>query len=98
VNAVSLLATLVQRDPLRFTPAGVPILGFRVQHQSTQWEARAERRVELEMAAVAMAEPALELEHVDLGRSISLNGFLAPRRRNSRGIVLHVTAFEFIEV
>ncbi len=97
MNAVSLSARLIQRDPLRFTPAGIPVLGFRVQHDSMQREAGSERRIEMELAAVAMAEQALRLERVELGRGLAVSGFLAPRRRNSRGVVLHVTGFELNE-
>ena len=97
MNSVRLSARLIQRDPLRFTPAGIPVLRFRVQHDSSQREAGGERRVELELAAVAMAQQALRLERIDLGRALSVSGFLAPRRRDSRGLVLHVIEFELNE-
>ena len=97
MNAVRLSARLVERDPLRYTPAGIPVLGVRLQHDSMQAEAGSQRRVELELAAIAMAEQALRLERVELGRGIAISGFLAPRRRNSRGLVLHVTGFEIDE-
>jgi len=57
-NQLTLAGTLVARDALRYTPAGVPIVSFRVAHASQQSEAGAARQVEMEMACVAVEERA----------------------------------------
>ena len=67
-NRVDLQVLLVQRDSLRYSPAGIPILAAVLAHSSEQAEAGATRKVELELPAVfagraAQATPAqLEME------------------------------------
>jgi primosomal replication protein N len=88
---------LLERESLRYTPAGVPMVGLKLAHQSSQREAGAERQVEFEMAAVAADAVALRMSRVPLGVTLRLDGFLAPRRRNVRSLVLHVTGFELAQ-
>jgi primosomal replication protein N len=88
---------LLERESLRYTPAGVPMVGLKLSHQSAQREAGAERQVEFEMAAVAADAVALRMSRVPLGATLQIDGFLAPRRRNVRSLVLHVTGFEPIQ-
>jgi primosomal replication protein N len=56
-NTLILDATIAQRDPLRYTPAGIPAVDCTLQHTSTQAEAGGERKVECELFAVAFGEP-----------------------------------------
>jgi primosomal replication protein N len=91
-----LVAGLIEREALRYTPAGVPMVGLRLSHSSTQREAGADRQVELEIAAVAADAVALRMSRVPLGASLQVCGFLAPRRRSARSLVLHVTEFELV--
>jgi primosomal replication protein N len=94
LNRVGLTAALVEREAIRYTPAGVPIVGLKLSHRSVQREAGADRTVELEIAAIAADRIALRIERVPLGTALKLEGFLAPRRRNVKALVLHVTEFE----
>lgn len=97
-NRIQLQAALVGRDALRYTPAGIPLLNAVLRHASEQREAGGRRKVELEIPAVfagALAESAHRLE---LGSALNVSGFLAPRRRLSKLLELHVTEFELIEV
>jgi primosomal replication protein N len=98
LNRVGLTASVVEREPLRWTPAGVPMVGLRLVHRSVQSEAGAQRAVELELAAVAADGVALRIDRVALGTELRLEGFLAPRRRSARTLVLHVTGFEFNDI
>ena len=52
-NRVSLHGRLVELDALRYTPAGVPIVKFRLAHESEQSEGGALRKVGCEVAGVA---------------------------------------------
>ncbi|MEI7445164.1 MAG: primosomal replication protein N [Burkholderiales bacterium] len=94
MNRVGLTAALVEREPIRYTPAGVPIVGLKLSHQSVQREAGADRTVEMEISAIAADRLALRIDRVALGTALKLEGFLAPRRRNVKALVLHVTDFE----
>jgi primosomal replication protein N len=94
LNRLGLSASLVEREAIRYTPAGVPIVGLKLLHRSVQREAGADRTVEMEIAAIAADRIALRIDRVALGTELKLEGFLAPRRRNVKALVLHVTEFE----
>ena len=96
-NRLTLAGTLTARDALRYTPAGVPIVSFRVAHASQQNEAGAERQVEMEMACVAVEELARLIVAAPLGAGVVTTGFIARKGKSSRQVVLHVTELEFRE-
>lgn len=96
-NQLRLTGRLSERDALRHTPAGIAILNFRIAHISQQREAGTPRQVELEMACKAVEEQARMLAESPLGVSLELSGFIAPRSRSSRQLVLHVNTIEFKE-
>jgi len=97
LNRVGLTAALVEREAIRYTPAGIPIVGLKLSHQSVQREAGADRTVEMEISAIAADRVALRIDRIALGTELKLEGFLAPRRRNVKALVLHVTEFELNE-
>jgi primosomal replication protein N len=94
LNRVGLTASLVEREPIRYTPAGVPIVGLKLSHRSVQREAGTDRAVEMEISGIAADRIALRIDRIALGTALKLEGFLAPRRRNVKALVLHVTDFE----
>ncbi|MFZ4758415.1 MAG: primosomal replication protein N [Burkholderiaceae bacterium] len=94
MNRLGLSASLVEREAIRYTPAGVPIVGLKLLHRSVQREAGTDRTVEMEITAIAADRVALRIDRVALGTELKLEGFLAPRRRNVKALVLHVTEFE----
>ena len=77
--------------PLRHTPAGIPLLHFRLLHRSHQNEAGFKRQVECELSAVAMGEVAVRAAGFKVGQTVRVKGFLNRRSRMSRQIVLHAT-------
>jgi primosomal replication protein N len=93
-NRIVLGGTLIGRDELRHTPAGIPALNFRIGHASEQVEAGRPRSVNLEIDGVALGEVAEKLSRVPLQGEYSFEGFLALRSRQSRLPVLHVNSFE----
>lgn len=93
-NTVHLIADFLARDALRWSPAGIPILGATVHHRSTQIEAGFARDVTMELLIRAAGPLAEQLDRVSLGASLSMQGFLAPRSRNGKGLILHLTQFE----
>ncbi len=97
MNRVGLTASLLEREAIRYTPAGIPIVGLKLSHRSVQREAGIERTVEMDIAAVAADRVALAIDKLALGCMLKASGFLAPRRRASRTLVLHLTEFELIE-
>ena len=97
-NQVRLGGQLLERGSVRYTPAGIPVIEFRVGHESTQTEADAERRVECEMVCVALGTPALLLKESRPGMALTVSGFLAARSLKVKSPVLHVTTIEFAEI
>ena len=97
MNAVELQGEVTEVEPLRHTPAGIPLLHFRLQHRSYQNEAGFSRQVECEMGAVAMGEVALGVARVRVGQKVTVSGFLNRKSRMSRQIILHVTKAEINE-
>jgi len=82
---------------LRYTPAGVPVLAFSVKHESRQSEAGADREVGMEVACIAVEDEAKAIAAAPLGIGVKLAGFLAPKGKQSRQLVLHVNEIEFLE-
>jgi len=94
VNRTELNASVIERNVLRYTPAGIPVSECVLRHLSSQIEADLPRQVELEITAVAMGELANDLNRLLLGKPHRFTGFLAKKSRNSRNIVYHITEFE----
>jgi primosomal replication protein N len=94
VNQLRLIATIAERDVVRYTPAGIPILSAKLQHVSEQVEAGIPRQVEFEITALAAGEISGKFNRAELGIPIQFTGFLARKNRNSKSLVFHVTDFE----
>lgn len=89
-NRLELSATIVSHDELRYTPAGIPALSLTFHHASMQDEAGGQRKVELEIAAVAFGKIAEALAKLPTGTAIRCEGFLARRYRTGTTLSLHI--------
>lgn len=94
MNQLQLIASIAERDVLRYTPAGIPIVSAKLLHSSEQMEAGVKRLVEFEIAAIAAGEISGKFNQAELGASFQFTGFLARKNRNSRSLVFHITDFE----
>jgi len=88
---------LIELDALRYTPAGIPVVNFRLSHESEQIEAGAMRAVQCEMAGLAFEREARLIAAARPGMQVKVTGFLAGRSRESKRLVLHATNIEFVE-
>lgn len=93
-NRLTLDATLASRDDLRHTPAGIPALSLTLTHASEQSEAGGQRKVELEIAAVAFGRIAQALAKLPPGTPLRCEGFLARRWRTGTTLALHIERYE----
>ena len=84
-------------DPLRHTPAGVPLVQFRLAHKSLQVEAGYKRQVDCEVTCVALGETAVALSRVDPGTQLKVTGFLNRKNRMSAQLVLHAKSTEILK-
>jgi primosomal replication protein N len=82
---------------LRFTPAGVPVVEFKIDHESEQDEAGSKRSIKAEIHAVAFEAQARLVAKARPGSEVQLEGFLGAKSKRSKKIVLHVTNIEFME-
>lgn len=94
LNRLELQAVLVEREALRYTPGGVAVMDTVLEHASLQIEAGHPRQIAMKIAARFAASQAERVAGLALGSRIRLQGFLAPRRKDSPQLRLHVTVFE----
>ena len=92
-NHVALTACLAEIQTLRYTPAGLPALDVRLEHESQQTEAGSPRKVSAAVKAVAFGALAERLARQAPGSIWSFQGFLATPR-NSKSVVLHIQAVQ----
>ena len=90
-NEIALSGELTAIEALRYTPAGIPLLGFRLLHRSQQIEAGFRRQVECELNGVAMAEVAVSMSRLTPGQAVRIKGFLSRKSRVSAQLILHAT-------
>jgi len=88
LNKLVLQAEVVHVEPLRYTPAGIPLLSVVLHHVSEQTEADMKRKVECEVNAVILGE--LALKGLKPGAQITAQGFLARRSLKSTQLVMHI--------
>ena len=91
-NRLILTAILRTKEPLRYSPAGIPILNCRLVHQSEQIEAGLTRSVTCEIPAVAVGEVAGKLHAQQPETEWQFTGFLATKRRYETA-ELHIVEF-----
>ncbi len=88
-NQLVLSACIAERAPMRFTPAGVPVLDVRLLHQSQQMEAGSMRTVQASVKAIAFGALAEKLARQEPESCWQFQGFLASPR-NSKSVVFHI--------
>ncbi|WP_036303100.1 primosomal replication protein N [Methylotenera sp. L2L1] len=88
MNKLVIQAEVVQIEPLRYTPAGIPLLSVVLRHVSEQVEAGMKRKAECEINAVVLGD--LALKGLKQGVQIMAQGFLAKRSLKSTQLVMHI--------
>jgi len=94
VNQLQLIASIAEREVIRYTPAGIPIVSAKLLHNSQQVEAGVPRLTEFEIAAVAAGEISGRFNQAELGKAYRFTGFLARKNRNSKSLVFHIVDFD----
>lgn len=103
LNQLNLSAALLQRDALRYTPAGVPICQALLEHTSEQSEMGQQRAVRLVIAARFSGPLAERITREALAAPLLLSGFLCPRKlfqdnKPSGSLQLHVTDYRQLKL
>ena len=84
---------LAERDVLRFTPSGIPLIDCVLPHHSELIEAGQLRQVEVEAPAIGFESVAHRLAACELHKSYRFIGFPANRTRKSKRAVSHAIRF-----
>ena len=93
-NSIKLFATITAREVLRYSPSGIPILKFSVEHQSEQAEDQGQRRVLLNLDCIVIGDKAVKLDRSSVGQKLTLIGFLMNKGARSRWPVFNVQRFD----
>ncbi len=93
VNAIEISGTMIGREAVRYTPAGLEVFEGTFHHRAQLAEAGIARTLEFDFSAVSYAETARKLNGMALGEEIRIKGFLAPRSKKSRHLIVHITEF-----
>ena len=93
MNQLVLSAWIVEASAPRYTPAGLPALDLRLEHESTASEAGQQCQVKMAIRAVAFGSVAETLGRQAIGSGWTFTGFLATPR-NGKHPVLHIQSFE----
>ncbi|MEX1166949.1 MAG: primosomal replication protein N [Hydrogenophaga sp.] len=91
-NRFHLTASVVQVQPLRYTPAGIPVVNTVLEHESTLTEMGTPRLVKLQLKAVAFGAQAEILARQGLETVCEFHGFMT-NARNGKGLVFHIQEF-----
>ena len=94
MNRLVISGALIQVDPLRYSPAGVPIAEAVIQHRSSQAVAGQPRQVECELTVQASGSLASQLAQLAAGMQVKLEGALNRRSVNSRQLILILNRIE----
>jgi len=92
-NLLRLTACIAELGAPRHTPAGLPALDLRLEHESTVQEAGQSRQARVALKAVALGAVAERLGKQAVGSLWCFTGFLASPR-NVKSVVLHIQDFQ----
>lgn len=79
---------------MRHTPAGVAVCELVLQHQSVVEQANVQRQLSFEIDAIAMGDIAYMISSISVGSLLEIHGFIAPLRKSSTRLVLHIQTFQ----
>jgi primosomal replication protein N len=91
-NSLELTACIAEVEAMRYTPAGIPALNCRLEHESQIQEIGEVRTVKMVIKAVAFGSQAERLAKQAIGSEWSFKGFLA-NARQGKSIVFHIQDF-----
>ena len=88
-NRCELTACIAELDALRYTPAGIPALNLKIEHNSSQLEVDQVRQVKATLKAIALGSVAERLANQPIGSVWKFTGFLASTRTGKQ-LQLHI--------
>lgn len=89
MNRLLLSAKLIERQALRYTPAGLPALDLLLMHESEVMQEGQRRKVQAEVKARAVGSVVRSASALELGSQAEFAGFLGGQRAG-RGLLFHI--------
>ena len=87
-------------EQTRYSPAGLPITRFVLEHHSTQMEAGLSREARCRIAVVVSGEPLTDkVAQLSVGSQLRVTGFISrmSHRQSESRLLLHAEDIEFLE-
>lgn len=81
---------------LRYSPAGIAVIEFTVDHMSQQIEAGVERQIRCEIHAIALGQLALTIAEFQAESKLKLTGFLNRKSHKNQQLILHAQQIALI--
>lgn len=94
MNNLRFQGLVLSAQPIRYTPAGIAVIELELQHQSVVEQAQVQRQLSFDIHAIAMGDVAYALSAVAIGDALDIEGFVAPLRKSSSRLVLHIQKFQ----
>jgi primosomal replication protein N len=95
-NQTIICGKIVKLGVLRYTPAGVAVIEFTINHASRQREAGIVRQIILDIFAVALGQLALTIAGFKINSMVKLTGFLNRKSHLNQQLILHTDHIELI--
>lgn len=90
-NDFRLTARLVTKETIRYTPAGQTVINCQLEYSGTVSEAGVERKVDLQILAMAIGQEANVLDQMQIGEIGNFQGFIAHQSIRRQALVFHIT-------
>ncbi len=93
MNQLRIQAKLVEKQMIRYTPAGLPVVQCVLEYEGGVVEAGIERLVSLSLDSKALGDIAVALNQLPLNTVAMWTGFLAKKSKTGRSLMFHLTSF-----
>jgi primosomal replication protein N len=98
-NSIVLAGQVIRFNKTRFSPAGLPIGSFTLEHYSQQWEADRSRKVRCRVQVVACGQKLVhQADQLVPGIMVRVRGFIsrANARYGETQLVVHANQIELL--
>lgn len=99
-NCLILAGRVSQCEQTRYSPAGLPITRFTLEHQSTQTEAGFAREAHCQITVMVSGEQLTrKIAKLAVGSELKVTGFITrmSHRQSLSRLLLHAESIEFLE-
>jgi len=89
LNRWQITGRVLDRAPLRYTPAGLAVVEFTLDHENVVEQAGLPRQIKFEVLVVVMGDLAQMWQTLALNQMVEVEGFVAPLKKDSPRWRLH---------